>query len=157
MNQNIHENKNSYAGFHKIFFVREHHFFEKKLSVKVRNIFATKCRKLAGYQYSVCHGQSVSVMDSLWLSQPLCVCHRKYFITYKYFFGQFPCRTWTEYTWFCEKLSMRFEFVREQCSRRSRLCGPLDRGAQSLIRFSISRKENLWRHPRSKASCQRWQ
>ena len=33
-------------------------------------------------------------MDSLWLSQPFCVCHRKPFFTYKYFFGQFPCRIW---------------------------------------------------------------
>ena len=54
----------------------------------------------------VCFGDSLFVMDSLCLSWTVCVHHGKYMILEK-------------------KLSMRFEFVRKQCSRHSCLCGSL--------------------------------
>ena len=71
-------------------------------------------------------------MDSLCLSWTVCDClshsvsvTENLFSMINNFCWQFPCRTWTEYTWFWEIFSMRFEFVCEQRSPRSRLCGPL--------------------------------
>jgi len=49
--------------------------FGKKLSVKECKFFATFLRQHCKLGYFVCHGQSVSVMESFCPSRTVCVCH----------------------------------------------------------------------------------